>query len=1033
MSKLPPEWAMAGQALDSAGDPHLSPGVHFRLATSPKLGLPLRPLAVYKINYGRSAERARLRSDITWTDGYGRVLAVPFTLSPGMEAYGHLPVDSTTRCIWFQVQASLKEGEALRVEALRNTDLGPAVLAARDRAPFEIGVSYTQLIRVTGTGTVTGARWMDGKELSIGQDKPWRFLGLPVEHAARYEGLAGAAGKSDDRVKFGAPLRMGLHDEPNQPGPSSCTAIPEWMDLDRVSSLTPGLWPMLDRLLNDLSAPQQDLRETQVLTSGLPSSTPGEALLSCLGTVLGAALDPGLCRWLGFMDRDGFPGTTGEVVLYLIRGYWAIDPSQLEPTQELPLLEAVPGARVPPTAPQDPTLPYSVPTKAVDRSTQLYEFYLPVMTTVGAPPLPPGSPGMGPARNGEGPWQPLTPPLAWRELIIPVRRVWPGACMAFARKDGSTYRALNDQTPNGRAAALLVAQPEDADQPQTGELFDREAPETSVEYRAAQADWFGRWSGWGTLVAGAASRPLPPAPVLEAWYAKPALPSPMHSLPLWGRLTVKVPVPPVDNLAPGSHLLNRLRITGDIQGSPVTLEVPVPAASFVEVEVPCPTSAGQPLYVGRCLSAQARLRAQWRNTAGLLGPLSEERTLLLVDPRPPESVVMDPSLRYSARPDATGKARVTLSWPVQGQQRRYRVYVCDETRLVSAMEKRVAAGGSGASAAQDFLDTWGAATTPALRAAAFTDRASLFDRELFENLTGEALEVSGAATTLQYQHDLSGSLKVLTLYRVVSLSENNVESPFLDSPLVPFGVPNSGPPPRPLLELVPEDEIDPGSPLPAGALRLRVQIIRGAQPAARYRLRRSSVSGEDVLRMPVAQEAAVPLPSGWESTEGAVTFEMDDTGAYVHEPGTMLRPWTRYYWRVELQAPAEPGSTVPGQWSLPSAAVSGMIVPAPPQAPTLVSLTAVAGGQEVRWTHSEPLTGGAMGRYRFDVYRRTPGGREERIGSVVPDAPAAEGGRDSLGQFFFIDATAVSGSAYRVVVHDPIGRMSPPSTAMTLP
>lgn len=1032
MSKLPPEWAMAGQALDSAGDPHLSPGIHFRLATSPKLGLPLRPLAVYRINYGPSAERAKLRSDITWADSYGRVLAVPFTLTPGMEVYGHLPVDATTRCVWFQVQASLKTGESLRVEALRNTDLGPAVLAARDRAPFEIGSSYTQLIRVTGSGTVTGARWLDGKDVYIEQLRPWLFLGLPVERAARYEGLAGAPGKSDDRVKFGAPLRMGLHDEPGKPGPSACTAIPEWMDLDRVSSLTPGLWPMLDRLLNDLSAPQQDLSEQQVLTSGLPSSTPGEALLNCLGTVLGAALDPGLGRWLGFMDRDNTPDVVaGEVVLYLIRGYWAIDPSRLEPTQELPLLEAVPEARVPPTAPQDPTLPYSVPTKPVDKLTQLYEFRLPVATTVGAPPLPPGSPGMGPARNGEGPWQPLTPPLAQRELIVPVRHVLPGACMAFARKEGSTYRALNDRTPNGRAATLLVAQADDAEQPQSGELFDREAPETLVEYRAAQADWFGRWSGWSTLMAASASRPKPPTPVLEAWYEKPALPSPMHSQPLWGRLTVKVPVPPVDNLAPGSYLLDKLRITGDIQGTPVTLEVPVPAASFVEVEVPCPSSGGQPLYIDRCQSAQARLQAQWLDTAGQTGSLSQVRTLTLVDPRPPESVVMDPSLRYSARPDATGRARVTLSWQVQGQQRRYRVYVCDETRLVSAMEKRVAAGGSGAAAAQDFLNAWSAATTPAERGAAFTDRASLFERELFENLTGEPLEVSGSATTLQYQHDLSGSLRVLTLYRVVSLSENNVESPFLDSPLVPYGVPNSGPPPRPLLELVPEDEIAPESPLPAGALRLRVQIIRGAQPAARYRLRRSSVSGEDALRMPVAREDAVPLPEGWESTEGAVTFDIDDTGAYVHEPGAVLRPWTRYYWRVELQAPSEPGSTVPGQWSPPSAAVSGLIVPAPPQAPTLVSLNAAPG--EVRWTHSEPLTGGAMGRYRFDVYRRTPGGREERIGSVVPDAPAAEGGRDSLGQFFFIDTAPVSGSAYRVVVYDPIGRMSPPSAAMTLP
>ncbi|MGB1276921.1 MAG: hypothetical protein ACPG77_14340, partial [Nannocystaceae bacterium] len=396
----------------------------------------------------------------------------------------------------------------------------------------------------------------------------------------------------------------------------------------------------------------------------------------------------------------------------------------------------------------------------------------------------------------------------------------------------------------------------------------------------------------------------------------------------------------------GARPLDRVRLTGQLDvpdgngGThtfPIGGEAPLlsPSDSELVVELPGPTDNNDALSaLARAATATASVTAEWIDVDGQVSPASPPRPVTLVDPRPPKQVSIDPSLRYSARPDATGQARVELHWSVPAGATSFRVYFCDETRLVEQME---VASGQGNTDATAFLGAHGAATTAAERGQAFTQgaRPELFGKSVFQNLTAEALVPAPGTGEVRFQHQLSGSLGVLALYRVVALSGANVEAAFLTSPLVPVGVPNAGGPSRPLLEVVPRDEPLPehATPLADDEIRLRVRVIRGANPVARYRLRRSAAQSSDPLKMLVATQGAPTIAI---AADGSETFELRDRGGFVHDPSPGLRPFTRYSWVVEVQAPDAPGSTVAGEWSAPSMPVSTMLVPPPPVAATII-------------------------------------------------------------------------------------------------
>lgn len=1112
MKPLPPSWAMGAHALDGGGDSHLQPGIHFRLATSPAMGLPLRPLLVYKHRLHPGEAKESMRTEIRWTDSRGRTLTPPFDVTPDNPVIGHLPVSQTRRCVWIDVAAespadrarSPEEtppvhdmrrlrsdirrhltGEALdalagpirlrrdildlerripdfvfrpglKVDAFLESIQGMAFLGARTAAPYVLSASSLSGVVVSGTGRVHGARWLEWGQTQT-KRALWRVLPMPVSSGPRYLAPSDARDQAQERVRRGAPQRYGLHDQPDAANASAAPTATVGAEERRVSRLAEDLAPSLNALVNDTSAPPLELGIEQALEQST-SDHVAAARYPALGTVLLSALDPGIARWLGFMDRDeDDTSPPGSIVFYTIRGFWSVDWNALPIWRKLALFPAASAGMVTSSRPADGSVPFDIPRTSSD-GTPVFDLEAPAVVTVGVPPDSPTSPVLGPPVPPEGGpgadpmgvWMPGIPGSYRRHVQMPVRGLVPGACLAVAREQDGTRERLNRTvlvepgTGEERALSLHAALPGSADSADQGSIGDREAHPGVTAYRAAQADWFGRWSGWHARTIEAKEPPAPPSPVMQPRYEIAETPDPVHDDPLWGRLVVQVPVPPETELGPGSRPLDRIRIEGSVVGATTeafTVEEPLPspAGPHIKVEVPVPTNAsGAPAFLARTETAKATLTARWIDADGRVSEPSETRDVDLVDPRPPEPVTMDPTLTYTARPDATGRALARIGWTASPTQHGFRVYFSDETRLVERMETVAAGSGSAATVAQDFLGELAAAGNAADRAAAFTalGRPEHFRRDWFENLTGDLLVGSG---DLRFQHDLSASLRSLVFFRVVAVSETNVESSFAGSPLVPRAVPNSGPPPRPMLEVVPRDGIPDGTSLADEEVLLRIRVVRGAQPVTRIRLRRSSRGGGDALRMPVALETDVTLADP--GPDGSVTMDVLDTGAYLHEPGRRLRPFSNYFWRVEVQAPNEPGSTLQGEWSAPSDPTSTLLIGSRPEPAT--ALTAAVNAPPdpmvtLTWEHPDPLLPGGIGGFQFEILRRRGHGREEVVGHLAADADPAAGGRASPGDIFtwtevLEGAASAQDLRYRVVTVDPLGRRGSASAPVNLP
>lgn len=1057
MSGLPPRWAMGAAGLDGTGDPHLVDGVHLRVYVAPEIGLPICPFLVYRVpeSVAQQLVGGSARTDIAWVDAFGRVLTLPFAVTPDNPVTGHLLRNAGEVAIAVHVQGardrvpmprthlpSVPAGppDALVVSAFIDTTTGRRTIGERTAAPFSIAASHIDGIVISGRGTVRAASWVPANVRSVLEFKPVHVLDLPVEAAPRYLGLPDARDRAEARVRRGAPRRLGLHDEPTAATPAGTMPATEDDEWTRVEPLTQELGPHLDQVLVDLSERPPDLLLNVPLDEGVAAgATVATAEVGSLNAVLSATADPGMARWLGFMDVDPSPPWALPYELYFIRGFVAVDTTRLDVSQLLSLL--VSGGLL--AAPRPvPGLPFDVPHRSAD-GLPVFDFTVPVLVFRGVAPSRPSPPQVGaplrpeeqvgatgttqalPTGDARGTWVPeVLPPAALREITLPLSDLTAAPTLAVAREHAGALTGLNERHPgSGRALTLVPTVPEGATETGTGRFADGSAPPDAVTYRIAQADWWGRWSEWGTRTVGAKARTRPPTPVFSLDYTL-ADAEPLDDTPRFGTLRAVLTVPRLADLAAGSRPLVGARVSGTVGGLSVSDEVLLPAAYEPRLVVTITPPAG---LIARAGSVEAQLRAEWFDAAGY-GEPSEEVRRALVDPRPPAAVVLDPTLRYSARPDAVGRSRIVLAW-TGAANARYRVYTTDETRLRSALVERAAAGDTAAAALVAAVD---AAPDAAHRGAAWSDpaHAAVFTRDLFTNLTAEPL----AGTDLRFAHDLSGSLRVLAFFKIVALSAQSIESEFTAATLLPVAVPSGGPPPRPLLEF--------GGFTAAGEARLQVTVVRGPRPAARWRLRRS-VADSDPLRMPIVAEGEVPPappvdppvdPSADPSAPEPHTFELLDTGTDRFAGGG-LPPWTRMAWRVEVQAPSPPGTTLPGEWSPASGPVSSAFLPPdPPASPTDLTLAGAGTQATLTWRHPESLRRGAMGGYRFDVYRRLPGAREARVGTVLADDASAVSGVGAARTFTFVDEVGEVppvGTSWRVVTLDPGGRLSAPSSPVT--
>lgn len=1043
MSTLPPSWAMGAVGIDGSDDPHLAKGVHLRVFTAPEIGLPIQPFVVYRMEQDNAQRHLKnsIRSDITWVDSNDRVLTLPFTVTPKNPVTGYITRPSGLHAIAVGVvndkarPPDLTRGfsgvaESLLVmDAFIDTAQGRRVIGRRESPLYMLAAPDIHGVVLSGSASVRAAFWVADEVTIVDKLKPLMLLDLPMPVAARYEGLPDAKERAEKRVRIGAPTRLGLHDDPGVSGPGAAAPADDNDEWERVKVLAEELLPYLEHVLEDLSELPAALTRPQVLSGGVQPSAFAEAQVSSLRAVLSATADPGMAKWLGFSAVDDDPvALAASLTVYYVRGFVAIDLNGLGFAQHLSLLLS--GGRL--TADlTSPLLPFKVPMLSKD-GLPVFDFTVPVVVFPGVPPARPAAPGIGaplaPAAligpkgtappstsDGQGPWlAEFIPPEARREVVLPLFRLTAAPSLAAARQEGTTLMPLNDIHPvSARALALVPAVPENALDTGTGELSDRTAPQDPVRYRVAQADWFGRWSEWTERSIGAKERALPPAPVIDTHYVlAPA--TPVDDTPRFGTLNVRLRVPRPEDLAPGSRLLVSAHVDAQIGGVAVSASGTVTSPTQGVLDITLPGPAGM---ITRAGQVDALITARWHDGVNS-GPSSEPLKRTLVDPRPPMALVLDPTLRYSARPDAVGRSRMVLDWEAAPGVR-YRVYTTDETRLRGALQERADAGNTTALA---LLADLVATPTPAHRGEAYTQlgRVDLYTRDLFTNLTAEPLAPPPGPTRFSY--DLSGSLTVLAFFKIVALSEDNVESPFTDATLLPVGVPSGGPPPRPILDFMGfTDE---------GNARLRVTVVRGPQAAARWRLRRSVAESADALRMPIVAEGTVPEADG----EGPATFEIEDAGLDQLAGGT-LRPWTRMSWRVEVQAGSPPGSTLPGEWSPASGAAGGMHVPPAPSAPTDLTIESVAGDVvTLAWQHPDALQKGSQGGYRFDIYRREPGLKEAFAGFVLADNPSVVTGLGSARSFHHTDAGPTpAGTTWRIVTLDPVGRLSPPSNTVEQP
>jgi hypothetical protein len=1010
MSSLAPPWALFAEAIDGIDDTHLPKGIHVRALPSPRAGLPATPLFVYRaVLAAELVARLAQHTEITWIDSFGNVLVPPFSVTPDKPVLGYLP---SAQCVWIELLGESAgdpdRGEGLVFEAMAQSQDGPAPFAARTRPPYVLASQRIDLVRVGGLGRVSGVRWLAREDLLKNlRLELWRLWSLPVREAPRYTPTAGAVGEAKDRVLRGAPTRQPMYVAYTAPYPGSAPGAAPIDAMDRVDATRDVVERWLDAVLNDLSLPTWEIKDTYPI-----SEADGEISVPVEGHLLAGAIDPDGGRWLGFGDNDnGLKATPGDLVVYHVRGLWRWFSTRWRAIQLGALADFVrPDLQAALAA--FPEVEQHGVEPRLDGAYLDLGVLAPAI--VGYPPVLPGAPSID-GFDDRG-WLAEPPPPDVRRIVrVRGSGFRPRALVALVATDHRGERTLNpiarigrlppgEPHTEGTPLPLVVTRPFDAVGPGQGRFDDRDAPEDEVTYRMAQGDWFGRWSDWASDTAPPKARAMPLPPAVELYYAPPDIaPGPVPTGSLSGTLTIRVPVPRVPELPAGGHLLHRLVVDLTIDaGAPASTQYVLDSLVGATLE-PHPSPGHDMLVIEqvgppipRSGKRSATVVARWIDQGNLISTDSPPAKRQLVDPRPPPLPPVNTELQYSARPDATGYARVELSWTsVPGT--RYRVFASTEPTLIKALQN------AGKTAIVDeILD----ADPGAPRAGVLRDNKQHFDWDAFECVTEVPLVATGATT--RFVHRVSGSLERLAVYRVLSEGESGVLAEMTEADVIPVAVPNLGPPAQPLvsIEREPEDHQHEG-------VRLRVKVLAGRAVPVAWRLRRASVPASDPLRMSVVLTGAVP---GGSTTAAGTELVIEDP--------TPLKAWRQYRWSVEVQAGPPPGAPtigpVPaGEWSPASAPVTLAVIPADaPVAPASVVASAVAGGVElvISHPHAGELIGTALGSYRFEIYRASPGQRPVQVTLPVTRATG--------NTFEAVETTPPASSQWSVRVVDPIGRVS---------
>ena len=1059
-SVLAPHWAITSEAVDGVGDTHLPLGMHVRALPSPVLGIPATPLAVYRAVLNLDAiKRSAHANGVIWIDSNGVNRTVPFTVTPDNPVYGYFPlpdviyaqllatpalqpIPGVTGITQFDdlvrqpavltrvpvkpfaqpgalsdyidraaaaVNAMAGTPASLRFEALANSEYGPAPFASRSTAPYAIASWTIPLVRVVGSGTVQGMIWINAavvKELE--RDVFWELWSLPVDPAPRYVPTATAKADALARVGRAGATRQPMYVAYGSASPATAPAAVPNDAVKRVDQVRADLDRWLHILLNDLTHPTSALVDTQNI-----SGNNGTAAIPIEPFVIAGSVDPDVGHHLGFGDVDQkVPGSPGSLVIYRVRGLWRWIPSQWNPVKRAAFTAAI-RADLDAAVLSFPELKqFNIVPKEKGPFVDLHSFAVGI---IGQPPAPPPLVSFD-AATDRGWLATPPPPNVRRALRLQASSFRPHAVAALAATDSNGDRTLHPfpkvgrieigkPLPKGTPLPLVVSRPQDALTAGEGRFEDRDAPEGPVLYRLAQGDWFGRWGGWQTRSAPAKTRTPPMRPTIEIYPHPPTITTPVQNGPLSGLIEVRIPIPRQPDLPAGGASLVRLDLDETFAGSATTTRS-YTLASLVGATIEVHAAPEHDVVViqrtgpslGRAEQRGIVYTARWVDDLNHASVNADPASRIISDPRPPLPPPVITELRYTARPDAEGHARVDLDF-ASTPGTRYRVFVSNETTLLKSLDQ------NGHTAAANTIR---AAEPGAPRAMQFKAFQSLFGWDAFESVNKTPIVAS--ASTTHFVHRVSASLEILTIYRVLGESPSGALSEMTEADIVPFAVPNLGGPPRPQVAMI-NAGLDPIT----QGVRLRVKVPIGKASPLAWRLRRASVPVKDPLRMNIVDEGLV---TGATADREATSFELDATAPLV--------PWRQYRFAVEVQADAPPGAPtvgviLPGEWSAASAPVTLAVIPSEaPAPPSSVVIANVAGNLSITVTHPAPdsLIGTALGPHRFEVWRCEPDVRPVRIDGVAFTRGA--------GNTWVATLTGASsaGAYVSIRIIDPVGRRS---------
>lgn len=1071
---------------------HARHGNHLRLHHHPLLGLPVAPFFIERAVV--QGTKSLKRRNTAYFYAGNQELIPPFNVAPGTIVKARIAVAPGETCIWAQLNATpprdtvpvvspndppirvavpirpsiavaqpvtrpirtirdlgltrfgvqpAAASAGLRVSAYVSAASGPALIGRRSQPRYAFSGPGLIELQIEGSGTVYGLEWIEARDNPRLNWEPFTVLALPHKGGARYMGITDPDGAAQARVKTQAPKRRPLQDALGAPAPGSAPLFTESEEIDRVASLCAKLSDDLEPLINDLSAPQlaQETAETIRDASGKDVGTAKQLRIQ---RVFQHQSDPGAATHLGYKVLDEkWVEHDDTIIFYRANGYFRdfqVPASKDRPFSEL-LFDLMVNA-----IPQDSRTisrdqiheiassgagrsGFKLVPGSKDKLDDVREYIAISCIAVadrGAPLDPVDTPAILKAEHQD--WLPTSGSTPIRSIDIGIGGVMVAGLVAAQKRTpptgGGSFAALNRRNNDGWHVPIVLGLGVDvggtpAPPPGAGTLTDDRGDAGPIRYLVAQQDRFGRFSDWTARNAAEGPRPRPPRPDVTAYYT----PVPVaNAATAGGPVEIHVPVPDDTALAPASFPLDRVRLTIRDQrfGTTTTIEPPVSG------KVPIPTQPGmfriKAIHTGPILDAMEerflQIIATWIDTAGQLSEPSEPFLLRLRDLRPPPQITVPDRLQYSARPDVTGLAWIEHRWAPQAGQSRYGVYYSDENRLTAhiASINRT-----------DILTALGNAADAAARATIWRTHQALLPDHLFEKLDDVIRDTS---TGKAFRHAVSGSLRVLSVYKIAAETASGAKPLLGDLPIILYGVPNADPPPRPLVSVSPTSA-EPGEHDTVAEVTIRV--APGATAGETWRLRRTATAGANPQAMPIVTTGSFG-PVDAVTGEQVATFR--DDGPLVIADTARLRPWFRYAWVAEVQGQPESGSVaagtpVPGLWSAPSNAVSLIIVPptAPPApAITAITGTTTAGGLtsvSVAISHPGPLQGGELGSFTVRLIRRLPGAPP----AIVHEGPIAVDGNFTLAGTS-TGEVAPENTEYSVIIIDPIGRSSPVASAL---